>query len=216
VTDKWDESLNFKDFESISVQAPDGKLTFDVEISTDIVPDTFRNDLFYRLNVLPIEASPLRDRRKDIPLLAAYFIDRLARKAGERIRSADKKSLDCSSHIPGRGNIRELRNAIERSAVVCGTETFSVDGSAPLLAKMRCQQFDMRVDGLLTHIEKTSDPLQFQRSANHEIRSQPVLTQSFQTLIMIAVRSKKEWRQDCNALSRRRSARSQTGGKAND
>jgi len=49
--DKWDEPLNFKDFESISVYAPDGKLTFDVEISTDIVANTFRSGLFYRLNV---------------------------------------------------------------------------------------------------------------------------------------------------------------------
>jgi formate hydrogenlyase transcriptional activator len=90
---------------------------------------TFRSDLFYRLNVFPIEVPALRERREDIPLLAGYFIDRYARKSGKTIRSIDKKSLEALQSYPWPGNIRELQNVIERSAIVCDTENFSVDES---------------------------------------------------------------------------------------
>jgi PAS domain S-box-containing protein len=89
----------------------------------------FRNDLFYRLNVFPIEMPPLRERREDIPLLVEYFIDRYARKAGKSFQTVNKKSLDLLQSYPWPGNIRELQNVIERSVIVCETENFSVDES---------------------------------------------------------------------------------------
>jgi len=89
----------------------------------------FRSDLFYRLNVFPIEIPPLRERRDDIPLLVEYFIDRYARKAGKRFQTVSKRSLDLLQSYPWPGNIRELQNVIERSVIVCETETFSVDES---------------------------------------------------------------------------------------
>jgi formate hydrogenlyase transcriptional activator len=88
---------------------------------------TFRSDLFYRLNVFPIEVPPLRERPEDIPVLVAYFVDRYARKAGKSIRSVDNKSLELLQSYPWPGNIRELQNVIERSAIVCDTENFFVD-----------------------------------------------------------------------------------------
>jgi formate hydrogenlyase transcriptional activator len=94
-----------------------------------IASGTFRNDLFYRLNVFPIEMPPLRDRTGDIPLLVEYFVDRYARKAGKRIRSVSKRALDLLQAYPWPGNIRELQNVIERSVILCVTETFSVDES---------------------------------------------------------------------------------------
>jgi formate hydrogenlyase transcriptional activator len=94
-----------------------------------IASGTFRRDLFYRLNVFPIEIPPLRERREDIPLLVEYFIDRYARKAGKSIRRVNKKSLDLLQSYPWPGNIRELQNVIERSVIVCETENFSVDES---------------------------------------------------------------------------------------
>jgi transcriptional regulator with GAF, ATPase, and Fis domain len=89
----------------------------------------FRSDLFYRLNVFPIEIPPLRERREDIPLLVEYSIDRYARKAGKSIRGENKKSLDLLQPYPWPGNFRELQNVVERSIFVCETENFSVDES---------------------------------------------------------------------------------------
>jgi transcriptional regulator with GAF, ATPase, and Fis domain len=92
-----------------------------------IAAGTFRSDLFYRLNVFPIEIPPLRQRREDIPLLVEYFIGHFARKAGKSFRGINKKTLDLLLSYPWPGNIRELQNVVERSVIVCETENFSVD-----------------------------------------------------------------------------------------
>jgi formate hydrogenlyase transcriptional activator len=89
----------------------------------------FRSDLFYRLNVFPIETPPLRKRKEDIPLLVAYFIDRYTRKSGKTIKQISKRSLELLQSYPWPGNIRELQNVIERSVIVCETDIFSVDES---------------------------------------------------------------------------------------
>jgi len=99
------------------------------DLQAAIAGGTFRSDLFYRLNVFPIKVPPLRERREDIPVLVAYFIDRYARKAGRRFRGVSKKSLELLQSYPWPGNIRELQNIIERSVIVCDTENFSVDES---------------------------------------------------------------------------------------
>ncbi len=99
------------------------------DLQAAIAASTFRSDLFYRLNVFPIEVPPLRERREDIPVLVEYFIDRYARKAGKNIRGVNKKSLELLQSYPWPGNIRELQNVIERSVIVCDTENFSVDES---------------------------------------------------------------------------------------
>ena len=89
----------------------------------------FRSDLFYRLNVFPIEIPPLRERKDDIPMLVEYFIDRYATEAGKKIRYVSKKSMELLQSYPWPGNVRELQNVIERSVILCETETFSVDES---------------------------------------------------------------------------------------
>ena len=99
------------------------------DLQAAIAGNTFRSDLFYRLNVFPIEMPALRERREDIPMLVEYFIDRFARKAGKCIRSMNKRSLESLQSYPWPGNIRELQNVIERSVIVCDTEDFSVDES---------------------------------------------------------------------------------------
>jgi formate hydrogenlyase transcriptional activator len=99
------------------------------DLDAAIAAGTFRSDLFYRLNVFPIEIPALRERKEDIPLLVEYYIARFARKAGKRIRGISKKTLDLLLSYPWPGNIRELQNVVERSVVVCETETFSVDES---------------------------------------------------------------------------------------
>jgi formate hydrogenlyase transcriptional activator len=99
------------------------------DMEAAVAGGTFRSDLFYRLNVFPIEIPSLRERREDIPLLVEYFIDRFARKAGKNFQSVNKKSLDLLKAYPWPGNIRELQNVIERSVIVCETANFSVDES---------------------------------------------------------------------------------------
>jgi formate hydrogenlyase transcriptional activator len=99
------------------------------DLQAAISAGSFRSDLFYRLNVFPIEIPSLRERRADIPLLVEYFIDRYARKAGKNIRRVAKKTLELLQSYPWPGNIRELQNVIERSVILCETETFSIDES---------------------------------------------------------------------------------------
>jgi formate hydrogenlyase transcriptional activator len=99
------------------------------DLEAAIAAGMFRSDLFYRLNVFPIEMPPLRERREDIPLLVGYFIERYARKDGKSFQAVNKKSLDLLKSYPWPGNIRELQNVIERSVIVCETENFSVDES---------------------------------------------------------------------------------------
>ncbi len=97
------------------------------DLQAAISAGSFRSDLFYRLNVFPIEIPSLRERRADIPLLVEYFIDRYARKAGKNIKRVNKKTLELLQSYPWPGNIRELQNVIERSMILCETEIFSID-----------------------------------------------------------------------------------------
>jgi PAS domain S-box-containing protein len=99
------------------------------DLTVAIEGGEFRQDLFYRLNVFPLEMPPLRERREDIPLLVRYFIERYARKAGKSIRRVNKRTLEHLRSYPWPGNIRELQNVIERSVIVCDTDEFSVDES---------------------------------------------------------------------------------------
>jgi PAS domain S-box-containing protein len=97
------------------------------DLKSAIEAGSFRRDLFYRLNVFPIEIPPLRERKEDIPILVEYFIHRYAGKLGKKIRSASRKTLDLLQSYSWPGNIRELQNVVERSIIVCDTEQFSVD-----------------------------------------------------------------------------------------
>jgi DNA-binding NtrC family response regulator len=78
----------------------------------------FREDLFYRLNVFPIEIPPLRERREDIPLLVHYFVSRLSRRMQKRIRTIPKQAMEALVSAPWPGNVRELENFIERCVIV--------------------------------------------------------------------------------------------------
>jgi formate hydrogenlyase transcriptional activator len=99
------------------------------DLHTAIGSGAFRSDLFYRLNVIPMVIPPLRQRKEDIPMLIEYFIDRYSRKAGKRIKTVEKKTLELLQSYSWPGNVRELQNIIERSVVLSETETFSVDES---------------------------------------------------------------------------------------
>jgi transcriptional regulator with GAF, ATPase, and Fis domain len=99
------------------------------DLQAAIQAGTFRGDLFYRLNVFPIQVPALRERADDISVLLEYFIDRYARKSGKTIRRVNKRTLDQLRSYPWPGNVRELQNVIERSVILCDTGEFKVDES---------------------------------------------------------------------------------------
>jgi len=130
------------------------------DLQAAIEAGTFRDDLYYRLNVFPIEMPPLRERQEDIPLLVEYFIDRYASKAGKKIRGINRVTLDRLKAYAWPGNIRELQNVIERSVIVCETENFTVDESwlsrtqvpaeqSPTLLKMPVSQEKKAIEAAL-------------------------------------------------------------------
>ncbi|MCU1262826.1 MAG: sigma54 specific transcriptional regulator, Fis family, partial [Bryobacterales bacterium] len=97
------------------------------DLTAAIAAGTFRADLFYRLNVFPIEVPPLRNRKEDIPMLVEYFVKRYAEKARKQITRIDRNTLKLCQSYHWPGNIRELQNIVERSVILCTGDTFRVD-----------------------------------------------------------------------------------------
>jgi formate hydrogenlyase transcriptional activator len=99
------------------------------DLPAAVAAGTFRQDLFYRLNVVPIAVPPLRERAEDIPLLVEYFVARFAKGAGKKIRRIDKGTLELLRAYNWPGNIRELQNVVERAVILAETDAFVVDES---------------------------------------------------------------------------------------
>jgi formate hydrogenlyase transcriptional activator len=97
------------------------------DLTEAIAAGTFRADLFYRLNVFPIEVPPLRKRKEDIPMLVEYFVKRYAEKAGKQIRKIDRNALEQCQSYPWPGNVRELQNIVERSVILSSGDTFWIE-----------------------------------------------------------------------------------------
>ena len=124
--------LQEREFERVGASQP---ISVDVrvlaatnrDLKAAVAAGAFRQDLFYRLNVFPIQIPSLRERADDIPLLVEYLIERYAKKAGKKIRNIRKQTLELFQAYDWPGNIRELQNVIERAVVLCDSETFSVD-----------------------------------------------------------------------------------------
>jgi formate hydrogenlyase transcriptional activator len=86
----------------------------------------FREDLFYRLNVFPVEIPPLRERRQDIPLLVTYFVSKLSRRMRKQIKSIPKQAMEALTNCPWKGNVRELANFIERAVILSQGEELNL------------------------------------------------------------------------------------------
>jgi len=97
------------------------------DLNALVAEGRFREDLLYRLNVVPIEVPPLRERVADIPLLVEYFIDRFGKRAGKKFKAIDKRSLRAFQSYVWPGNVRELQNVIERAVILSEGETFALD-----------------------------------------------------------------------------------------
>src|SRR5664279_2914474 len=88
--------------------------------------EKFREDLFYRFNVFPIEIPPLRERREDIPLLVNYFVSKFSRRMGRQVSSIPKATMEALTNNPWPGNVRELANFIERAVILSSGEELEV------------------------------------------------------------------------------------------
>jgi len=118
------------------------------DLQADVASGVLRSDLFYRLNVFPLEIPPLRERKEDIGVLVQYFINRYASKAGKKFHGISANVLDVLKLYSWPGNIRELQNVIERSVIVCESGNFVVDESwllrAPAESKSPSQSLAKR------------------------------------------------------------------------
>jgi formate hydrogenlyase transcriptional activator len=120
-------------------------------LETAVANNTFREDLFYRLNVFPITIPPLRERAEDIPSLVWTFIDEFSRAFGKKIDSISKESLAALQRYPWPGNVRELRNVIEREMIVATGPTLSVAAPRALSSPKRAASSKL-VDIEVEHI----------------------------------------------------------------
>jgi len=99
------------------------------DLQAEVREGLFRADLYYRLSVFPITAPPLRERREDIPDLVSFFVSRYAAHLGKPVCRVGESSLDAMLAYDWPGNIRELRNVIERAVILCAGETLVVEPS---------------------------------------------------------------------------------------
>jgi formate hydrogenlyase transcriptional activator len=121
------------------------------DLEAAVSAGTFREDLFYRLNVFPIRIPPLRERKDDIPLLVEYLVERYAKKTGKRFGHIKKSTLAVFQAYDWPGNIRELQNVVERAVILCEGETFSVD---EVWLRRKATRRSSARPGMLAEIEK--------------------------------------------------------------
>jgi formate hydrogenlyase transcriptional activator len=101
----------------------------------------FRSDLFYRLNVFPLELPPLRERRSDIPQLVAFCLSRFCQRLGKKIHGVSRESMENLMNYPWPGNIRELQNVIERAIIVSAEPTLRLDRDLmPVVAAQKAME----------------------------------------------------------------------------
>jgi two-component system NtrC family response regulator len=133
------------------------------DLQQEAASGKFREDLFYRLNVFTISLPPLRDRKKDIPLIADYYLQFFARKGNKRIDSMSPEFLEHLQQHSWKGNIRELKNIIERAVILSDGPQLNVDN---LPSELQITSF--RTTGPLSAFDLASvEKLHIQRVLNH-------------------------------------------------
>ena len=103
------------------------------DLAKEIQKGTFREDLFYRLNVVPIHLPPLRERREDIPLLANTYLEKYSSENNSSVKSIEKRAMDYLSQYNWPGNVRELKNIMQRAVVMGSSEELGLENFTSLL-----------------------------------------------------------------------------------
>ena len=115
---------------------------------------TFREDLYYRLNVFPIKIPPLRDRKEDIPLLVEYFINKYSREIKTTLKNISRDALEILMNYNWKGNVRELENTIERAIILCDGDTITPDHVVIAQRVIPESMKSLRIEGTLEDVAK--------------------------------------------------------------
>jgi len=157
------------------------------DLSKAVADGVLREDLYYRLNVIPIHMPPLRERLEDIPLLVAHFVTRVTKDVGKSVKGISPESLAILERYHWPGNIRELENVVERAIVLGSGEFLSPESLPPQLRAPRNEQTvnveipptGMDLEGTLTRIEHGYIRLALERSGWLQVRAAELLGLSF-------------------------------------
>jgi transcriptional regulator with GAF, ATPase, and Fis domain len=157
----------------------------------------FREDLFYRLRVLPVHVRPLRDRAEDIPVLARYFLDRIARRDGRRPLEVERDAMRLMREYPWPGNVRELENVCERSAVLAADGRIASSLVEPWLSERSAPAagvdgFQLRPGRMMQDMERQLIERTLQQMNGHRERTARALGIGLRTLGL----KLKRWRDE--------------------
>jgi DNA-binding NtrC family response regulator len=145
-------------------------------LEEDVKVGKFREDLFYRLQVMPITLPPLRDRKGDITLLASYFVDRYNREFKRRIRGLSSAAITLVDQYSWPGNIRELRNAIERAMLLTTSDWIEAEDLTTLTRKVPATQFQLPPDGVsLEEVERQLLTQALERTGGNQTQAAQLL-----------------------------------------
>jgi DNA-binding NtrC family response regulator len=146
------------------------------DLEEEVKTGKFREDLFYRLQVMPILLPPLRERRGDVPLLASYFIDRFNREFRKRVRGVSPAAAEVLQHYQWPGNIRELRNAIERAMLLIDQEWLEPDNFTTLTRTVTPTQFRLPPEGVnLEDVERQLLTQALERAGGNQTQAAQLL-----------------------------------------
>jgi transcriptional regulator with PAS, ATPase and Fis domain len=157
------------------------------ELTRAVTEGALREDLFYRLNVIPIHLPALRERREDIPLLVAYFMQKLARELNKSVTGVTPEAMIILERYHWPGNVRELENVIERAIVLGSGDTLAAEALPPgLLAPPASRDLAVELppagislDDMLDQIERRYIELALERTGGVQTRAAELLGISF-------------------------------------
>ncbi len=154
------------------------------DLKAEIKRAAFREDLYFRLNVFQIGLPPLRERREDVPLLVQYFVDRFNRESGKRVTGVHPDALEMLKDHEWPGNIRELRNAVERAVILCDGELIQREHLPPDLVGRTPERASFKLPFGLTldSVEKEYILGSLDRNGGNKARTAEMLGVSEKTL----------------------------------
>jgi DNA-binding NtrC family response regulator len=146
------------------------------ELEVEVKAGKFREDLFYRLQVMPIALPPLRERRGDVPLLASYFIDHYNREFGRHVQGLSPAAITLLDQYRWPGNVRELRNVIERTMLLTTRDRIEPEDLTGLARSAATRPFELPADGVkLEELERQLLMQALERSGGHQSRAAELL-----------------------------------------